>query len=53
MPAAGNLAQMLIGELSDYACSFPGTRVEYSVLEVTTPLGYTGELRKRALAKRR
>ncbi len=53
VPAAGNLAQMLIGELSDYACSFPGTRVEYSVLEVTTPLGYTGELRKRALAKRR
>ncbi len=45
--ASANLAQMLIGQLSNYSCSFPGTRIEYSALEVSTPLGFTSQLRKR------
>lgn len=46
-----NLAQIVVGELSDYSCNYPGARIEYSALEITTPSGYNGELRRRA-AKR-
>jgi hypothetical protein len=46
-----NLAQVVVGELSNYTCDYPGARIEYSALEITTPSGFNGELRKRA-AKR-
>lgn len=41
-----NLAQIIVGQLSSYGCTYPGTRVEYSALEVTTPAGFTGQARK-------
>lgn len=47
-----NLAQIVVGELSGYSCTYPGTRIEYSALEITTPSGFTGQTRKRAAAKR-
>lgn len=37
-----NLAQIVVGELSSYSCSYPGTRIEYSALEITTPFGFVG-----------
>jgi hypothetical protein len=46
-----NLAQIVVGELSGYSCTYPGARIEYSALEITTPTGFTGQTRKRA-AKR-
>jgi hypothetical protein len=46
-----NLAQIVVGELSNYSCNYPGARIEYSALEITTPTGFTGETRTRA-AKR-
>jgi hypothetical protein len=52
-PAAVNLAQLTIGQFSSYTCNYPGTRVEYSALEITTPAGFTSALRKhQALRKR-
>lgn len=47
-----NLAQIVVGELSDYTCNYPGARIEYSALEITTPSGYTGQTRRHAAAKR-
>ena len=47
--AGANLAQITIGQLSNYSCNFPGTRVEYSALEITTPAGFTSQQRKRWL----
>jgi hypothetical protein len=47
-----NLAQVVVGELSNYTCNFPGARIEYSALEITTPSGFNGEARRRAAAKR-
>ncbi len=47
-----NLAQIVVGELSTYGCSYPGTRIEYSALEITTPAGFTSQSRRRAAAKR-
>ena len=44
--ATSNLAQIVVGELSGYSCTYPGTRIEYSALEITTPTGYTGNTRK-------
>ncbi len=41
-----NLAQIVVGELASYGCSYPGTRVEYSALEITTPAGFTSQVRK-------
>lgn len=49
--ASGNLAQFAIGQLSNYSCSYPGTRVEYSALEITTPGGFTSNVRKRAAVR--
>jgi len=46
-PAGANLAQITIGALSNYSCTFPGTRVEYSALEVTTPAGFYAADRRR------
>ncbi len=46
-----NLAQIVVGELSSYGCSYPGTRIEYSALEITTPAGYTGSIRKHRATK--
>lgn len=43
---ATNLAQIVVGQLSGYSCVYPGTRIEYSALEITTPTGYTGNLRR-------
>jgi hypothetical protein len=43
----GNFAQVVVGQLSGYSCVYPGTRIEYSALEITTPSGYTGNIRKR------
>jgi hypothetical protein len=45
--ATSNLAQIVVGELSGYSCSYPGSRIEYSALEITTPTGFNGETRKR------
>lgn len=50
--ASGNLAQFAVGQLSNYSCSYPGTRVEYSALEITTPGGFTSNVRKRAAVRR-
>ena len=47
-----NLAQIVVGELSDYGCSYPGTRIEYSALEITTPAGFTSQVRRRLAAIR-
>jgi hypothetical protein len=41
-----NLAQVVVGELSGYSCTYAGTRIEYSALEITTPGGFTGNLRR-------
>jgi hypothetical protein len=41
-----NLAQIVVGELANYGCTYPGTRVEYSALEVTTPAGFISQVRK-------
>jgi hypothetical protein len=41
-----NLAQIVVGELSGYSCSYPGNRIEYSALEITTPNGFTGQTRR-------
>jgi hypothetical protein len=51
-PSPTNLAQVVVGELSNYGCTFAGTRIEYSALEITTPSGFTGQTRQRASAKR-
>jgi hypothetical protein len=51
-PSSTNLAQVVVGELSNYGCTFSGTRIEYSALEITTPSGFNGEARRRAAAKR-
>ncbi|HEY2592430.1 MAG TPA: hypothetical protein VGK33_00865, partial [Chloroflexota bacterium] len=40
-----NLAQIVVGELSTYGCSYPGTRIEFSALEITTPAGFTSQAR--------
>lgn len=45
--AGANLAQIVIGQLSNYSCSYAGTRVEYSALEITTPAGFSAEVRRR------
>jgi hypothetical protein len=47
-----NLAQALIGQLSSYSCNYPGNRVEYSALEITTPAGLTGAVLRRQAALR-
>jgi hypothetical protein len=47
--AGANLAQITIGELSNYSCNFVGTRLEYSALEITTPAGFSSQQRKRWL----
>jgi hypothetical protein len=41
-----------VGELSSYSCTYSGTRIEYSALEITTPTGFTGQTRKRAKRRR-
>lgn len=41
-----NFAQIVVGELSSYACTYPGNRIEYSALEITTPTGFTGNTRR-------
>ncbi|MBV9918275.1 MAG: hypothetical protein JO153_17380, partial [Solirubrobacterales bacterium] len=35
-PSVGQ-AQLLAGATATYGCNYPGTRVEYSVTEVTNP----------------
>jgi hypothetical protein len=37
-PAAANRAQTTIGASTRYVCDYPGTRVQYSATEVTTPV---------------
>jgi hypothetical protein len=51
-PAAANLAQLTIGQLSNYTCNYPGTRVEYSALEITTPAGFSSAVRKRSAVRK-
>lgn len=46
-PGTANFAQVVVGELSGYSCNYAGTRIEYSALEITTPSGFTGNLRQR------
>lgn len=46
-PSTTNLAQVVVGELSGYGCNYPGARIEYSALEITTPTGFTGQTRRR------
>jgi hypothetical protein len=36
-PAGGEQAQMTVGATARYGCDYPGTRVEYTATEVTTP----------------
>jgi hypothetical protein len=36
-PPAQNQAQLTVGATSRYTCDYPGTRVEYSATEITTP----------------
>ncbi|HET9094063.1 MAG TPA: hypothetical protein VFN36_03160 [Solirubrobacteraceae bacterium] len=48
-----NFAQVVVGQLSGYSCTYAGTRIEYSALEITTPSGFTGNVRRaRARAAR-
>ena len=49
--ATTNLAQIVVGELSSYSCTYAGTRIEYSALEITTPAGFTSQARKRLIAR--
>ena len=51
-PRTTNFAQVVVGELSGYSCVYPGTRIEYSALEITTPGGFTSQARKHRAAKR-
>lgn len=44
--ATVNLAQIVVGELAGYSCVYPGNRIEYSALEITTPTGFTGQARR-------
>jgi len=44
--ATVNLAQIVVGELAGYSCVYPGNRIEYSALEITTPNGFTGQTRR-------
>lgn len=37
-PPASSQAQVTINETAKYGCDYPGTRVEYSATEVTTPV---------------
>jgi hypothetical protein len=36
-PPSGEQAQMTLGATARYGCDYPGTRVEYSATEITTP----------------
>ncbi|HWD68841.1 MAG TPA: hypothetical protein VG293_01530 [Solirubrobacteraceae bacterium] len=47
-----NLAQIVVGQLSGYTCVYPGNRIEYSALEITTPTGFTGNVRRRVKRSR-
>jgi hypothetical protein len=51
-PIKANLAQIILGQLSNYSCRFPGTRVEYSALEITTPAGFSSAARRHKPAAR-
>jgi hypothetical protein len=42
-----NFAQIVVGEFSGYGCNYPGNRIEYSALEITTPAGFTSQERRR------
>ncbi len=48
-----NLAQVVVGQFSSYGCTYAGTRIEYSALEITTPAGYTSSMRKHRAARHR
>lgn len=48
-----NLAQIVVGGLSNYGCAYPGTRIEYSALEITTPAGFVNSTRGHRTARRR
>jgi hypothetical protein len=37
-PASAIQAQLSIGATASYLCNYPGTRVEYTATEVTTPV---------------
>ena len=37
-PPATSQAQVTVGQSTPYVCDYPGTRVEYSATEVTTPV---------------
>lgn len=51
--ATTNLAQIVVGQLSIYSCTYAGTRMEYSALEITTPAGFTSNIRRHRAARRR
>lgn len=38
-PPTSNQAQLKAGRVADYACNYPGTRLEYFATEATYPLG--------------
>ncbi|HTW13202.1 MAG TPA: hypothetical protein VME01_10690 [Solirubrobacteraceae bacterium] len=46
--ASVSLAQTSVGDSADYGCSFKGTRVEYSALEVTAPTAKASHRHKKA-----
>ncbi len=37
-PPGTNQAQMTVGQSASYGCDYPGTRVEYTATEITTPV---------------
>ncbi len=42
-----DLSQITIGALSNYTCNYPGSRIEYSALEIVTPKGFSSLVRRR------
>lgn len=46
-PPGLNQAQLAIGQSARYLCDYPGTRVEYTATEVTTPVPPTGYVHSR------
>ena len=48
-----NFAQIVVGELSNYSCNYPGTRIEYSALEITSPAATPSQIRRRLAVERR
>jgi hypothetical protein len=51
-PASSNQAQLTVGATTAYGCNYPGTRVEYTVTEVTNPVQTPNYVHARDIAAR-